>query len=78
SVGAGGVPGGGMVMIGVLIHQMGLPVEAFVIVAALDRLIDMVLTSCNVVGDAAVLTIVDATEKEVEEVQEEARQQQTA
>lgn len=67
SVGAGGVPGGGMVMIGVLIHQMGLPVEAFVIVAALDRLIDMVLTSCNVVGDTAVLTIVNATEKERDE-----------
>ncbi|WP_153912653.1 dicarboxylate/amino acid:cation symporter [Shewanella sp. TC10] len=63
SVGAGGVPGGGMVMIGVLIHQMGLPVEAFAIVAALDRIIDMVLTSCNVVGDTAVLTIVDQTEK---------------
>ncbi|GGI76899.1 proton/sodium:glutamate symporter DAACS family protein [Shewanella hanedai] len=66
SVGAGGVPGGGMVMIGVLIHQMGLPVEAFAIVAALDRLIDMVLTSCNVVGDTAVLTIVDATEKDID------------
>lgn len=66
SVGAGGVPGGGMVMIGVLIHQMGLPVEAFAIVAALDRIIDMVLTSCNVVGDAAVLTIVDETEKRAE------------
>ncbi|MGS0676305.1 dicarboxylate/amino acid:cation symporter [Shewanella sp. 125m-1] len=66
SVGAGGVPGGGMVMIGVLIHQMGLPVEAFAIVAALDRLIDMVLTSCNVVGDTAVLTIVDETEKSSE------------
>lgn len=52
-----------MVMIGVLIHQMGLPIEAFAIVAALDRIIDMVLTSCNVVGDAAVLTIVDQTEK---------------
>ncbi|PWF62529.1 dicarboxylate/amino acid:cation symporter [Shewanella sp. BC20] len=63
SVGAGGVPGGGMVMIGVLIHQMGLPIEAFAIVAALDRIIDMVLTSCNVVGDTAVLTIVDQTEK---------------
>jgi Na+/H+-dicarboxylate symporter len=63
SVGAGGVPGGGMVMIGVLIYQMGLPVEAFAIVAALDRIIDMVLTSCNVVGDTAVLTIVDQTEK---------------
>lgn len=66
SVGAGGVPGGGMVMIGVLIHQMGLPIEAFAIVAALDRLIDMVLTSCNVVGDTAVLTIVDQTEKQHE------------
>ncbi|MGL5391142.1 MAG: dicarboxylate/amino acid:cation symporter, partial [Shewanella sp.] len=63
SVGAGGVPGGGMVMIGVLIHQLGLPIEAFAIVAALDRIIDMVLTSCNVVGDTAVLTIVDHTEK---------------
>ncbi|MCE9685701.1 dicarboxylate/amino acid:cation symporter [Shewanella sp. AS16] len=63
SVGAGGVPGGGMVMIGVLIHQMGLPIEAFAIVAALDRLIDTILTSCNVVGDTAVLTIVDQTEK---------------
>lgn len=65
SVGAGGVPGGGMVMIGVLIHQMGLPIEAFAIVAALDRIINMVLTSCNVVGDTAVLTIVDQTEKAV-------------
>ncbi|MCL1035917.1 dicarboxylate/amino acid:cation symporter [Shewanella submarina] len=64
AVGAGGVPGGGMVMIGVMIHQMGLPVEAFALVAALDRLIDMILTSCNVVGDTAVLTIVDQTEKE--------------
>ena len=63
SVGAGGVPGGGMVMIGVLIYQLGLPAEAFVIVAALDRIIDMVLTSCNVVGDTAVLTIVDQTEQ---------------
>jgi len=53
------------VMIGVLIHQMGLPIEAFAIVAALDRIIDMVLTSCNVVGDTAVLTIVDQTEKAV-------------
>ncbi|WP_025820504.1 dicarboxylate/amino acid:cation symporter [Shewanella marina] len=64
AIGAGGVPGGGMVMIGVMIHQMGLPIEAFAIVAALDRLIDMILTSCNVVGDTAVLTIVDQTEKQ--------------
>ncbi|GLP95540.1 dicarboxylate/amino acid:cation symporter [Paraferrimonas sedimenticola] len=62
SVGAGGVPGGGMVMIGVLIHQMGLPIEAFALVAALDRIIDMFVTSANVVGDSAVVTIVDRSE----------------
>ncbi|TKB52995.1 dicarboxylate/amino acid:cation symporter [Ferrimonas aestuarii] len=69
SVGAGGVPGGGMVMIGVLIHQMGLPVEAFALVAALDRIIDMVITSTNVVGDTAVVTIVDKTEPDTVEAQ---------
>ncbi|WP_133407772.1 dicarboxylate/amino acid:cation symporter [Parashewanella tropica] len=63
SVGAGGVPGGGMVMIGVLIHQTGLPIEAFAIVAAIDRIIDMFVTSSNVVGDTAVVTIVDKTEE---------------
>ncbi len=63
SVGAGGVPGGGMVMIGVLIHQTGLPIEAFAIVAAIDRIIDMFVTSSNVVGDTAVVTIVDKTEQ---------------
>ncbi|USD38084.1 dicarboxylate/amino acid:cation symporter [Ferrimonas sp. SCSIO 43195] len=79
SVGAGGVPGGGMVMIGVLIHQMGLPVEAFALVAALDRVIDMVLTSTNVVGDTAVVTIVDKTEPATEaEVQPQARPQHSA
>ncbi|GAA4877459.1 dicarboxylate/amino acid:cation symporter [Ferrimonas pelagia] len=63
SVGAGGVPGGGAVMIGVLIHQMGLPVEtAFALIIAVDRIIDMFVTSANVVGDAAVVTIVDRTE----------------
>ncbi|MBY5993540.1 dicarboxylate/amino acid:cation symporter [Ferrimonas balearica] len=66
SVGAGGVPGGGAVMIGVLIHQMGLPVEtAFALVIAVDRIIDMFVTSANVVGDAAVVTIVDKSEGDV-------------
>ncbi|SHH77129.1 dicarboxylate/amino acid:cation symporter [Ferrimonas marina] len=64
SVGAGGVPGGGAVMIGVLIHQMGLPVEtAFALIIAVDRIIDMFVTSANVVGDAAVVTIVDKSEQ---------------
>lgn len=58
SVGVGGVPGGAVVMAGVLLHQMGLPVEAMAIIMAVDRINDMFCTSSNVVGDTAVNTIV--------------------
>ncbi|UUM29961.1 dicarboxylate/amino acid:cation symporter [Vibrio japonicus] len=65
SVGAGGVPGGGIVMVGVLLHQLGLPPEGLAIVAAVDRINDMFCTSSNVVGDTAVNTIVAKTEGEI-------------
>lgn len=58
SVGVGGVPGGAVVMAGVLLHQMGLPIEAMAIVMAVDRINDMFCTASNVVGDTAVNTIV--------------------
>ncbi|CAH0990882.1 Proton/glutamate-aspartate symporter [Sinobacterium norvegicum] len=66
SVGVGGVPGGAVVMIAVLIQQFGLPIEALAIVAAVDRINDMVCTSANVVGDAAVVTIVAGSEGELD------------
>ncbi len=67
-----GTAAGGIVMIGVLIHQLGLPVEAIALVAALDRIIDMFCTSTstNVVGDAAVVTLVEHSEQ-VHEQQEQ-------
>ena len=65
SIGAGGVPGGGVVMVGVLIHQLGLPAEGLAIVAAVDRINDMFCTSSNVVGDTAVNTIVAKSENEI-------------
>lgn len=65
SVGAGGVPGGGVVMIGVLLTQLGLPVEALAIIAAVDRVNDMFCTSANVIGDTAVNTIVAKSEGEL-------------
>lgn len=65
SVGAGGVPGGGIVMVGVLLHQLGLPPEGLAIVAAVDRINDMFCTSSNVVGDTAVNTIVAKSENEI-------------
>ncbi len=66
SIGAGGVPGGGVVMIGVILHQLGLPPEGLAIVAAVDRINDMFCTSSNVVGDTAVNTIVAGSENELD------------
>ena len=65
SIGAGGVPGGGGVMVGVILHQLGLPPEGLAIVAAVDRINDMFCTSSNVVGDTAVNTIVAKSEGEI-------------
>ncbi|MGY3687996.1 dicarboxylate/amino acid:cation symporter [Vibrio coralliilyticus] len=75
SIGAGGVPGGGVVMVGVLLHQLGLPPEGLAIIAAVDRINDMFCTSSNVVGDTAVNTIVAKTEGEIgkEETEVEAQ-----
>ena len=65
SIGAGGVPGGGVVMVGVILHKLGLPPEGLAIVAAVDRINDMFCTSSNVVGDTAVNTIVAKSEGEI-------------
>nr|AAF27647.1 GltP [Vibrio proteolyticus] len=69
SIGAGGVPGGGVFMVGVLLHQLGLPPEGLAIIAAVDRINDMFCTSSNVVGDTAVNTIVAKTEGEISDEQ---------
>ncbi|EGU39899.1 hypothetical protein VII00023_14296 [Vibrio ichthyoenteri ATCC 700023] len=66
SIGAGGVPGGGVVMVGVILHQLGLPPEGLAIVAAVDRINDMFCTASNVVGDTAVNTIVAKSEGEID------------
>ncbi|MBO1520148.1 dicarboxylate/amino acid:cation symporter [Oceanisphaera pacifica] len=70
SVGVGGVPGGAVVMAGVLLLQMGLPIEAMAIIMAVDRINDMFCTSSNVVGDTAVNTIVAKMEGNPDPVNE--------
>jgi Na+/H+-dicarboxylate symporter len=72
SVGVGGVPGGAVVMAGVLLHQMGLPIEAMAIIMAVDRINDMFCTASNVVGDTAVNTIVAKMEGNPDSLEEAA------
>lgn len=48
-----GVPGAGAATIGILLLSAGLPVEGLGIILGIDRVIDMIRTANNVVGDAA-------------------------
>ena len=41
SVGTAGVPGVGMIMLGIVLTQVGLPHEGIAIVMGVDRLLDM-------------------------------------
>jgi len=63
TIGTAGVPGGGAIMLLMVLTQLGLPVEAGTAVAAayamifgIDALFDMCRTGINVVGDLVYLT----------------------
>ncbi|MEM9587287.1 MAG: cation:dicarboxylase symporter family transporter, partial [Planctomycetota bacterium] len=54
SIGAAGVPGGSLLMVGTVLQSLGLPMEVFGLVASVDRLADMARTCVNVTGDSVV------------------------
>ena len=62
SVGTAGVPGVGLIMLGMVLNQVGLPLEGIAIVMGVDRLLDMLRTSINVSGDAMVSLLIDKSE----------------
>jgi len=62
SIGTAGVPGVGLIMLAMVLRQVNLPVEGIALVLGVDRLLDMVRTAVNVVGDASVSCIVAASE----------------
>ncbi|MCH6255747.1 dicarboxylate/amino acid:cation symporter [Puniceicoccaceae bacterium K14] len=66
SVGTAGVPGVGMIMLGMVLKQVGLPTEYIALIVGIDRLLDMVRTAVNVTGDAAVTCVVAKSEGELD------------
>ena len=62
SIGTAGVPGVGLVMLGMVLTQVGLPVEGIALIIGIDRLLDMVRTAVNVTGDAMVACVVGRAE----------------
>lgn len=65
SIGTAGVPGAGLIMITLVFAQVGIPVEATVLVAGIDRILDMIRTSVNVLGDATGAILVSKLEGEL-------------
>ncbi|MBC5637695.1 dicarboxylate/amino acid:cation symporter [Ornithinibacillus sp. BX22] len=62
SIGAAGVPGAGMVMLTMTLAAVNLPLEAIALVAGIDRILDMIRTAVNVMGDATASVVVDQSE----------------
>jgi Na+/H+-dicarboxylate symporter len=67
SIGTGGVPGVGLVMLAMVFQQVGLPVAAIGVIYGVDRLLDMARTAVNVTGDAVVAVIVARGEGEFDQ-----------
>lgn len=65
AIGTAGVPGAGLIMTTLVFTQVGIPLEAVALIAGVDRILDMIRTSINVVGDAASALIVTKSEGEL-------------
>lgn len=63
SIGAAGVPGAGLIMLTMTLAAVNLPLEAIALIAGIDRILDMIRTSVNIVGDASASAFVEASEK---------------
>lgn len=58
SIGAAAVPGTGIVMLVIVLAQAGIPEAGLALIFAVDRPLDMLRTTVNITGDAAVAMIV--------------------
>ncbi len=62
SIGTAGVPGVGLIMLSMVLQQVGLPVEGIALILGVDRLLDMMRTAVNILGDSMVATLVSRSE----------------
>lgn len=67
AMGAGGVPGSGIVVMSAVMSSVGLPVEAVTLIAGVDRLNDMAQTTTNVMGDIYATVMISKGENELKD-----------
>ncbi|MBK6953372.1 MAG: dicarboxylate/amino acid:cation symporter [Crocinitomicaceae bacterium] len=65
SIGSAAVPGAGLLMLMVVLSSVGLNPAWIAIILPVDRILDMCRTVVNVSGDAAVCTVIAASENEL-------------
>jgi Na+/H+-dicarboxylate symporter len=69
AIGAAGIPGAGLIMMVLVFGAVGVPLETIALVAGIDRIMDMMRTTTNVSGDAAVATTVAAMTGELDKAE---------
>jgi Na+/H+-dicarboxylate symporter len=62
SIGGAGVPGGVLLFLGMVLQSVGIPIEGVLVVASVDRILDMITTVINITGDACVTLLIDRSE----------------
>lgn len=62
AIGAAGVPGSALFVMALVMSSIGIPLTVIGIIAAVDRIIDMMTTMINITGDAATAVIVAQSE----------------
>ena len=67
SVGTAGVPGVGMITLAMVLQSANLPLEGIALIIGFDRILDMMRTTVNVMGDCVCSVIVAKSEKELNE-----------
>ncbi len=63
SIGGAGIPSGVLLFLGMVLHSVGMPMDGVLIVATVDRILDMFTTTINVTGDIFATIMVEISEK---------------
>lgn len=66
SIGTAGAPGVGMITLAMVLESAGLPLDGIALIIGFDRILDMMRTTVNVMGDCVCSVVVANSEKEID------------
>ena len=66
TLGTASIPGGGLLMLSMVLAAVGIPLEGIGILAGIDRLRDMATTTLNITGDTVCAVYVARRENELD------------